>query len=246
MTFDDKTLGAYVDDELEPVDRARIEAALVGDTDLAARIDRARRLRDLLGGSFASIITEPASERFVNAIAKPEPASAPLASAQILKFQTPPKSKPEKAVEVPKPWSGPGWGVLAASLAVGVAIGVAAPWRDAPRDAPLSRSRSVTAALDHQASGHNPGPVRIGLSFKSKDGAYCRTFLADSTAGLACREGNGWAVRASAPATSETHTVYRTAASETPAAVLDAVDALIDGAPLDAAAEVSAKARNWR
>ena len=39
---------------------------------------------------------------------------------------------------------------------------------------------------------------------------------------------------------------YRTAGTDTPPEVLAAVEAIIDGAPLDAASEASARAHGWR
>jgi hypothetical protein len=92
--------------------------------------------------------------------------------------------------------------------------------------------------------------VAIGVSFRSAAGQYCRTFQVNQgqgLAGLACREPRGWAIRMAmaSPAQAAT-TGYRTAASETPAPVLDAVQGLISGEPLDAKAEAAAKAAGWR
>jgi anti-sigma factor RsiW len=251
MTFDDETLGAYVDGELDQTTIAEIEAAARTDAVLAGRIDKARRLKAMLGGAFASVMAEPASERFTRVVAgQPAPASA-----EIIRFKGKPapspkaKAKPQTAKTVPTGstpgWSGGGLWAMAACLVAGVIIGVVAPWKTADQTA-LSPSRAVTVALDRQASGPHEGPVRIGLSFKAKDGAYCRTFSAGATAGLACREGPAWAVRAAAPVTAGADTAYRTASSETPPAVLDAVDAMIQGAPLDAKAEAKARAAGWK
>ena len=249
MTFDDETLGAYVDGELDQTAIAEIEAAAATDAVLAARIDRARRLKALLGGAFSSVMAEPASERFTCVVA----GKAAPASAEIIRFQGKPPVKDKaksKAPAIARPASSPGWsgaglGAMAACLAAGVIIGVIAPWKTGEESA-LSPNRAVTVALNRQASGPNAGPVRIGLSFKARDGAYCRTFSAGATAGLACREGQAWTIRAAAPAATSADTAYRTAASDTPQAVLDAVDAMIQGAPLDAQAEANARAAGWK
>jgi negative regulator of sigma E activity len=247
MTFDDETLGAYVDGELDQTTVAEIEAAATADAVLAARIDKARRLKALLGGAFASVAAEPTSERFMRVVAgAPSPTSA-----EIIRFQGKPRTKAKATKPMPaKPvsqqaGSGAGLWTMAACLAAGVILGVIAPWKT-PTETTLSPNRAVTVALNRQASGPSAGPVRIGLSFKAKDGAYCRTFQAGATAGLACREGQAWAVRAAAPAAVATDTAYRTASSETPQAVLDAVDAMIQGAPLDAQAEAKARKAGWK
>ena len=247
MTFDDVTLGAYVDGELDQTTVGEIEAAAKTDAVLAARIDKARRLKALMGGAFSSAMAEPTSERFMRVVTgAPSPTSA-----EIIRFQGKPPTNPKAAKPQaakpasPKAWSGAGLWTMAACLAAGVVIGVIAPWKSAD-DTALSPSRAVTVALNRQASGPGAGPVRIGLSFKAKDGAYCRTFSAGATAGLACRDGAAWAVRAAAPAAVVADTAYRTAASETPQAVLDAVDAMIQGAPLDAQAEAKARKAGWK
>jgi len=244
MTFDDETLGAYVDGELDQTTVAEIETAATRDAVLAARIDKARRLKGLLGGAFASVMAEPTSERFMRVVAG---APAPT-SAEIIRFQGKPKAaKPQAAKPVSRQaGSGAGLWTMAACLAAGVILGVIAPWKTTTTETTLSPNRAVTVALNRQASGPSAGPVRIGLSFKAKDGAYCRTFSTGATAGLACREGQTWAVRAAAPAAVVADTAYRTASSETPQAVLDAVDAMIQGEPLDAQAEAKARKAGWK
>lgn len=237
MIFDDETLGAYVDGELDAATTAVIETAARTDAVLAARIDKARQLRTMLSGAFASVVAEPPPERLIKVVG-----GAP-AGAKILAFKARPE--PPKPAAPPARWTKPVWGAMAACLVAGLTLGVMAPWKP-PADTALTPGGLVIAALDRQASGPTNGPVHIGLSFKAKDGAYCRTFSAGSTAGLACHARGTWAVRAAAPAGAASDTAYRTAGNETPAAVLDAVDAMIDGAPLDAQAEAKARSRGWR
>jgi hypothetical protein len=93
--------------------------------------------------------------------------------------------------------------------------------------------------------------VRVGLSFKSKSGAYCRTFafqLAESVSGLACRRGGQWQIEAlartsAAPGASN---VYRPAGTELPDSVRVVVEAEMAGEPLDAQGEALAKQHNWQ
>ncbi len=107
----------------------------------------------------------------------------------------------------------------------------------------------LAQALNTLPSGRGAGPISIGLSFKDQTGLYCRTFHARgraAVAGVACREPSAWRVRAISPANPASDAAYRTAGSETPPAVLAAVDAMIVGQPLDAAGETRAKAANWK
>jgi hypothetical protein len=151
------------------------------------------------------------------------------------------------------------WSALAACLAIGViaarglsSIGTSPMIAD--RQGTLIAQAGLARALDQQIAGKAVAPdqaVKIGVSFRAADKLYCRTFQVvrgDGLAGLACRAPSGWQVRvaAASPAHGVGATGYRTAGSATPAAVSATVDAMIDGAPLDAQGEAAAKAKGWR
>ena len=87
--------------------------------------------------------------------------------------------------------------------------------------------------------------MRIGASFATKDGGYCRSFQLQGSAGLACRKGGDRRIPVSREGPAE-DSEYRQAASGMPAAVLEAIDERIDGAALDAAAERAARERGWQ
>ena len=58
----------------------------------------------------------------------------------------------------------------------------------------------LASALDSQlASAPVEGAlVKVGLSFRTQDKRYCRTFTVtkgEGPVGLACRDGDGWTVR---------------------------------------------------
>ena len=90
--------------------------------------------------------------------------------------------------------------------------------------------------------------MRVGVSFKTADGRYCRTFEsgADRMAGLACRSDGRWVAHTVTAWTPAPATAYRTAGSDIPPQILASLDALIAGAPLDAAAERAARDKGWR
>jgi len=154
-------------------------------------------------------------------------------------------------------WSWPQWSAIAASLVLGFLI--APLMRHEPSEGPLGiRDGKVLAsgALAHALSGQLASnqvanaPVQIGVSFLSRNGDYCRTFMLrenSSIAGLACREGGAWRLEAMAAmdhATSGSGE-YQPAASSLPPAIQQSVDALIVGEPLDAKAEAAARGRGW-
>ena len=83
--------------------------------------------------------------------------------------------------------------------------------------------------------------MRIGLSFRDRDGSYCRSFQAKDLAGIGCRNGDRWTLERTMGA--ETHGDYRQASSGALAA--DAA-AMMAGDPLDAAAERAARDKSWK
>lgn len=242
--FDDQTIAAYVDGELDAPTRARIETAARVDPDLAARLKAQQDLKALLTGHYAPIADEPLPDRLLETIRRGGPPQAEVVDLAARRRSAARADKP--------PFRLPAWAGMAACLVVGLAIGrLALPASvrlDGGADRPLVASGALARALDGQLASQTAGPIRIGLTFRDRTGAYCRTFQPngrEGLAGLACRQDDGWRLRVASPMAAET-SAYRTAGAEIPPAVLSAVDDLIDGAPLDARAEVEAKARNWR
>lgn len=221
----DEMLMAYVDDELAPDQRESFERRLAADPALQQAVARQRALRARLAAAFDPVLEEPV------------PLSLTLAAQAA--------NEPRRGG-----WRAPQWAAMAACLALGVIAGRAAwPTSGAleTREGALVVHGALARALDQQLAA-DAGPVRIGVSFRSTDGRWCRTFQSapDRLAGLACREPQGWAARALATWRPQPQAGYRTAGSETPAPVLAAVDAAISGAPLDAAAERAARDRGWK
>jgi negative regulator of sigma E activity len=244
MTFTDETVMAYVDGELDEKTRAAVDAALATDPELARRVARHRALRERLRGEFAAVIQERVPERLVVAA---RGTVADPATAKVL---------PLKA-RSPVRWSWPHWGAVAASLVIGVLL---APFFSRHgAEGPLTlRAGHVVAtgqlarALSEQLASNQPAdaPVGIGVSFRSRNGTYCRTFLLQQSAlaGVACREQAQWRLEALAAAMppSASPGEYRTAASSLPPAIARTLDELIAGEPLDTSAEAAARDRDWQ
>lgn len=222
----DERLMAYVDGELAEAERAAFERELAGDPELQRDVARQRELRRRLSAAFDPVLEEPV------------PLDLSLAA---------------QAANAPgRGWRAPHWAAMAACLALGVVVGRAMLPQRGPfteQDGVLVVRGELAEALDQQLAA-DAGPVRVGLSFRTAEGRYCRTFQSapDRLAGLACREPQGWTARTlaawSPPPAPEGG--YRTAGSETPPAVLAAVDELIAGEPLDAAAERAAREQRWK
>jgi len=253
MNYDDETLMAYADGELDEVLSAELSAAIERDPELARRVERHRALRAEVAGAFATVLDQPVPDRLLaaanglpGAAELPVPGSRPQRRAEVLQF--PARTAPAPA----RSWGGREWGAMAASLVLGALLSwkIFAPAENSAmgveHGAMVARG-DLAQALDHQLASTQlaADPVQIGLTFRGADGAYCRTFTLRraATAGLACREGGEWriAVTAEVQAAGEG---MRQAAS-LPPAVMAAVEARRAGDALDAAGEENARRGGW-
>ncbi len=220
----DLRIAAYVDGELVAADRAALEAEMAQDSGLAAEVEAQARLRRRLAETYAPVLEAPV-----------------------------PAHLTAMALAANDPGPRLGWWRPAAGLAAGLAIGVlggralmpAGPLGAA--DGRLVARGELARALDTRLAA-DAGPIRIGLTFRRADGGWCRSFAsaAEAMAGVACRDGDRWAVEALAAAEPAPQGGYRTAGVQTPPAVLAAIEGLRAGDAVDAAAERAGRDAGWR
>ena len=244
MKFSEETLMAYADNELDAKTRTAVEEAIATDPEVARRVAQHKALRGKVRLAFDNVVDEPTPQRLIDA-ARGVPAVRREGNVIPLRRKAPP----------PRAW--PQWASIAASLIVGVIIGQAMLRGSGSnlvtsRDGQLLANSVLSHALSEQLASTqtDQSPVKVGVSFKSKAGTYCRTFTThESTtlAGLACRDHDDWHVQvlAQTTATPDNNTTYRQAASAIPKSVLQAIDDNIAGAPLDTAAESAARNKSW-
>ena len=246
MNLDDETLMSYADGELDGALRAQIAAAIEKDPALAARVERHRALRAEVAGAFATVLTEPVPDR-LRAVAAGVAVPAERAHGNVVRFPTRGTRSPSA------PWRAREWLAMAASLVLGVVIS----WRafspaSSPmvaRDGALVARGALATALDEQLASNQArdAAVSIGLTFKARDGSYCRSFAlrAGGVAGLACRAGDEWQIPVTASADAAGGD-FRQAASATPPAVMQAIVARAAGEALDAAEEIRVRDAGWK
>lgn len=240
MKPSEEQLMAYADGELSGEERRAVEAALRADPELEAVVARQRALRRALETAFAPVVEEPVPDRLLAALQNTQPswrwrlAQAATAVRNNLSSR---QFVLTRALPV---------GIaLACGLMIGFAIApstvLQAPFNaeEAVASGALDRALNVQLASDQAPDA----PIRIGLSFRARDGRYCRTFSSAHSAGLACHQDGRWAIAALVPMAAE-RGAYRTAAG-LPEAVRAAVVARIAGAPLDAAGEQAARDNRW-
>jgi hypothetical protein len=244
MTFSEETLMAYADNELDAQTRSAVEAAMASDPEIARRVARHQALRSKLRVVFDKVLDEPPPQRLVDT-ARGVPAVRREGNVIPLRRRNPPR----------KVW--PQWTAIAASLGLGIIIGQVVLSRGpgagpiTARDGQLLANGALAHALTTQlASENGQSPVRIGVSFKTRSGAYCRTFTLQASqalAGMACREQDDWRVQvlAQTTATPQGKGNLVQAGSDMPRLVIQAVDDAIAGDPLDSQAEAAARDKGW-
>jgi hypothetical protein len=250
MTISEETLMAYADGELDAASRASVEAAMQEDPEIGQRIARHRALRDTLRGAFSAVLHEPVPDRLIQA-ARERTAATKSAVTDLSLAREAARRQHSTARRLWQP------AAMAASLLLGLGLGFLT-WHG-PRaliqpgaDGGLMASATLAEALSTQLSDDRAADriAVAGLSFRNKSGDYCRTFSlrgTDASAGLACREGTDWRIKALAQSAGATVSSgnFRTAASEDSPAIRAAVEGSIDGEPLDHAGEIAARQAGW-
>jgi hypothetical protein len=216
---------AYADGELDPLNAKRVERTIAGDPALAQQVERQRALRKRISDSFAPVADEPVPDRL----------------AALLK---------SNVVDLPAPKTRPiltRWreaAALAACLVLGLMIGIGVSRGPVSAGAGgLYASGSLAAALDNQIGGAD-GAVKVAVSFRDKQGSYCRVFSARAADGIACRDASGWVLRRTQQGSATQRGDYAQAGSPDPELMAAAQD-MMAGESLDAGAEAAARGAGW-
>ncbi|MDF0543198.1 anti-sigma factor [Sphingobium sp. H39-3-25] len=230
----EEMLIAYADGELDELNRRRVEQAVAADPALAARLAQHVALRERLSGHYALIADAPVPDRFA-ALLKAEDKIVDLAAAR------------ERRRPVARSWMISG--ALAASLVIGLLLGRGIGGESGPvgiANGQMVAQGALAQTLDSQlASAQAAGtPYRIGISFRAKDGAWCRSFDGAALAGVACRGDGAWRLEQAVGGRAQA-TDYRQAASGDPR-VMATVEGLIAGDAADAATERQARDAGWK
>ncbi len=240
MTFDKATIMAYVDGECDAVTVKRIEKAVAADPVLAERVGRERALRDKLAAHYAPVTIEEIPDRLTAVLTAASPSVDSSFSAR--------KADQQHAKRLRSRFGIAQWGAMAATLALGVVIGQygLGGGSNSPfvqeGDA-LVASGSLDKALEKQLASAKPddSDFRIGLTFRAKSGAICRSFAGAAVSGIGCRDGQHWQMVSTLPGGVQSD--YRQASS----GALNAVAAeMMADAPMDADAERKSLESGWK
>lgn len=249
MNLSNETLMAFADGELDPVQRAQVEALLKTDAALRQRVVALQIQRKRLAQAFDTVLDEPVPDRLSRLLKTAPAATPPHPVATVVNLA---EVRAQRARQGGMPtWAQ--WGGMAASVLLGVLLGthLAGQKTDAELDVSqghLLASGAIAKALTTQlASEPKTGAsVAVQLSFLDKTGSYCRTFSTSAMAGLACSHKGQWAVQQVVAVDAQASGEVRQAATTLPRSVLDAVDQRMAGTALDAQAERLARDQAWR
>jgi hypothetical protein len=252
MNIPDEVLAAYIDGELHGAERARIEQAILHDARLAQRVAQYRKSRARVRNVLDGALHEPMPQRLLQAARS---ASRP-ATAQVIDLARV-RAERKRRAERHRLFA-PHRLIIGASVVGALLLGalgerlLSSGALTQYRDGTLLASGPLAQALNDQLGheGTSGNPIQVGLSFKSKSGSYCRTFLVSDQqqlSGLACRDQNRWRVvtllgspvGASASAGPD-------GATQLPPVLMQTVRERMSGEPLDSTALLRARSTDWR
>lgn len=235
----DEALMRRVDGEMTAEESARLDADVAGDAALAGRLAAMRSLRDAARAAFPA-----AADARDQALARMIAGQGSVETKPGLRSRLGEAFAPRKAGL----WAGLAVAGFVAGVVLGPALGAGGSGDLVTRDGVVAEA-ALVRVLDTGLAADGPdGDGRaVGLTFRDGQQRWCRSFdhAGAGMAGLACRDGDDWRIEAlarSAPAGGE----IRMASSETPAAILAAVDAAMAEPALDPAQERAAREAGWR
>ena len=231
MTIEDEKFFAWLDGELAPEEAAQVAAEVASSPELTRAAEQHRAMQARLKAAFDPIANAPVPERLQS-------------PANVIHFASAKRQHDKHRWGSP-----PQWAALAATLVIGIFGGtMIGRHGSAPVEVQGGRLYAASAlnqALDTElASAPANGPVRIGLTFRDRSGAICRTFTEQRSSGLACRDGSRWQLRGLFASPEGQSGSYRMAGGTDPN-LAALVDSTMASDPLDAAQEKSAKDRDW-
>jgi hypothetical protein len=251
LDITDELLVAYVDDELDDAQREMVRSVLDTSPALCRRAEEMRLSRDLLREAFplqpnATLPSslEAAASRLAEACAGPSTHRAPPVRVQNARKYA------VAAAVVLSMTAAAGWlawrvggGPTREPVTELMQIGPGTALNGVLETAPSAQVINVPA---------EGAAVRAVLTFRAKDGRYCREFeiLAGSggSTGIACRDDGAWRaeVLLSAAAAPTDSNYYAPAGGSDEPAVAEVAEHLMQGDPLSAQEEAHLLASGWR
>lgn len=244
---EDEALSALIDGTLPRDEAAALRERMTREPALAARFSAMDSANRAVRDAYRDVVDEPLPERVLELLRAPRARDVNVVALDARKRR--------RALPVWLPHAAAAGISLAIGLGLGFGVGQRAG--DLPTDlltatGAVAPSSPLHELLESVPSGElralgAAATAEARLTFRARDGDWCRELTVSaadaSHAALACRRVGGWHVELIAPAAAGGE-LYRPAGSGD-APFEEAVDALIDGEPLEADAERALVARGW-
>ncbi|MBY5536229.1 hypothetical protein HFO42_24175 [Rhizobium leguminosarum] len=193
--FDDETLMAFADGELDETQSRALEEALAGNEALRERLAVFLDSRQLVGDALKPLIDEPVPEALLASVRR---------MADEVRRQTPQDNvvsfRPKQQQQTMRRWLVP----VAASL-VAIVTGVVGFALGRINPSASNSGAEIAAVLDREVSGRDvtlssrETVLHVVASFRDERGELCREYELkqpkSSTLTVACRQNGAWATR---------------------------------------------------
>ncbi|RPI63629.1 MAG: hypothetical protein EHM50_01995 [Lysobacterales bacterium] len=244
---DDDALSALIDGTLPHDETAALRARLEREPELAARFAALERANRAVRDAYRDVVDEPLPDRGLELL------RAPQARADKVVDLDARRSRRARPVWFPQA------AAAAVALAIGIGLGFGLGQRsgEAPTAGFLATTGTVAPRsplhelLESAPSGETrtldgAATAESRFTFRAQSGEWCRELMVSSreasNAAVACRRQDGWRVELVGAAAAGGE-LYRPAGAESP--FQGAVDALIEGEPLEPDAERALLASGW-
>src|SRR5262245_26251567 len=241
---DDDALSALIDGALPSDEAAALRARLKQEPALAARLAELERANSAVRDAYRNVVDEPLPESVLELLRAP---AAPASNVVDLGARRRGRALPA--------WL-PHAAAAGIALAIGLGLGFGFGQRagDTPAGllaatGPVAPGSALHALLESAPSGEpraiDGATAEARFTFRAQGGDWCRELAVSSgaarNAAVACRRDGGW--RVDLIGVEAGGEAYRPAGGDSP--LREAVDARIDGEPLEPDAERALVGRGW-
>jgi hypothetical protein len=242
---DDDALSALLDGALPTDETARLRARLEREPALRARLAAMERANRAVQDAFRDVVDEPLPERVLDLLRAPQTPAANVVDLD--------ERRARRALPAWLPQAVAAGIALAIGLGLGFGLGQRSEQTAAgllASTGPVAPSSALHELLESVPSGEaralDGATAEARFTFRTQGGDWCRELAVSSgaarNAAVACRRDGGWRIEL-VGVEAAGGDVYRPASGDTP--LREAVDALIDGEPLEPDAERALVERGW-
>src|SRR5262245_11005034 len=242
---DDEALSALLDGALPSDEAAALRARMSREPKLAARFAAMERANRAVGDAYRDVVDEPLPERVLELLHAPQERERNVVDlAARRQRRALPAWLPQAAAAG-----------IALAIGLGLGFGLGQRSEDAQRGllaatGPVAPGSALHVLLESAPSGEpravDGATAEARFTFRAQGGDWCRELAVSSdasrNAAVACRRDGAWRVDLVGVEAGGGE-VYRPAGGDSP--LREAVDALIDGEPLEPAAERALVGRGW-